>query len=142
MVDDDLFPIMVIIGQETVMQNPNPPRLIQNLLILITVIGFALTGWLVGHILRHSIPKLWHPPIEEIIPGEKIGNAFEAYTPQILGGVPITNWSVDVAPMMMLSQCKTDVYYTSLPAKCRSADGKLVRVERAYLERLIIPQSK
>jgi hypothetical protein len=124
------------------MQNPNPPRLIQNLLILITVIGFALTGWLAGHILRHSIPALWHPPIEERIPGEKIGSVFEAYTPQILGSVPITNWSVDVTPLMMLNQCKSDVYYTSLPAKCQSVDGRLVQVGRQTVRLIPINEGK
>jgi len=33
------------------MQNSNLPKFILNVLVLTAVIGFVLTGWLVGHIL-------------------------------------------------------------------------------------------
>ena len=105
-----------------------------NILIFTALIATASLGWLAGHIIRFSIPEFWHPPLEERIPGEKIGSLFQVYTPQILGRVPITNWEVNI-----WQGCKTDVYYTSLPAKCRSMDGRLVRVVGGQREIFIFP---
>ena len=107
-----------------------------KIFILTALIATASLGWLAGHIIRFSIPALWHPPIEENTPGEKIGSVFQAYTPQILGGVPITNWGVNA-----WQDCKNDVYYTSLPAKCRSMDGRLVQVRGFEPNVIVIPLS-
>ncbi len=116
-------------------------KLALNILVLIALIATVSLGWLAGHIIRFSIPELWHPPIENIIPGEKIGVNLEL-PPEIVERNTITNWSTNVTPMMLLSQCKSDVYYTSLPAKCRSVDGRLVRVGGVQQEIMAIPWSE
>jgi hypothetical protein len=84
------------------------PKIILNVLVLVTVIGFALTGWLFGHILRHSSPALRHPPTR--MPGEKVG-----------GNPPLILERFLVTRVMSLQDCETDVYYTSLPTKCRAS---------------------
>jgi hypothetical protein len=53
--------------------NFGKPDFKRKLLILIALIGVLLFGWLAGHILRYSTLEFWHPPIEEINPGGKIG---------------------------------------------------------------------
>ena len=108
-----------------------------NILILTALVFIVSLGWLAGHILRFSIPGIWHPPVEERIPGEKVGSAPQP--PLLVERIPVTRWNVEVMPMMMLNQCKTDVYYTSLPAKCHSADGRLVRVGGIQRELIIVP---
>lgn len=133
------------------MQNPNPPRLIQNLLILVTVIGFAFTGWLAGHILRHSIPEYQfrHPPIPEITP--KIKNGYESEFEGIRRMVVLSensavyvfaNEGTIYLEQVILDQCHGNTYYTSLPAKCRSVDGRLVQAGGPQLEQLLIPWGK
>lgn len=61
------------------MQYPNRLKLIRNLLVLFSVIGLVLTGWLAGHILRYSIPahQFRHPPVPEFDLHLKNGNQFE-----------------------------------------------------------------
>ena len=49
--------------QETSKSTPT-----KKILVLISVIAFALVGWLVGHILRFSISTFRHPPIQKDIP--------------------------------------------------------------------------
>jgi len=107
-----------------------------NILILAALISTVSIGWLVGHVIRFSIPEFWQPPIEERIPGEKIGDASQPPLPA--ERIPVTRWNANVTPMM-LEHCKTNVYYTSLPAKCRSVDGNLVRVGVVQREIMIIP---
>ena len=58
------------------MRESKQSAFIRNILVLIVVIGLVLGGWLAGHILRYSNPMFWHPPIEEIVPVEKIGMHF------------------------------------------------------------------
>jgi len=116
----------------------------KNFLVLAALTGAVLFGWLAGHILRHSIPEFQfqHPPIPES--GPKIKNGLEFEGQRIVAAIdePWVRVYIDEIPVNQMEVCEGNTYYTSLPAKCRSADGKLVRVERAYLERLIIPQSK
>ena len=105
---------------------------IKNIMLLIALIGAVLFSWLAGHIMKHYIPELQHP--RESLPNEKIVG-FPAYSPQIIGGARIRNWGDSAWPA-----CKSDVYYTSLPAKCRSVDGRLIRVgESRQWEYLVVP---
>ena len=113
---------------------PKNVKMVRNLLILSILIGVILLGWLAGHVIRYSIPEF--QPAPEIVPGMRIG-ANPKLPPQILERLPITSWSV-----IPLQGCKADIYYTSLPAKCRSLDGRLMRVGGAQLERLIVPFDK
>lgn len=71
------------------MENSNTISFAKKFLILFAIIGLIGLSWLTGHILRHALPELWHPPIR--VPGEKIGD-FQEHTPIILGGLPIKNW--------------------------------------------------
>lgn len=124
-------------------------KLTKNLLVLITVIGFALTGWLVGHILRHAIPALQfqHPPIEEVDPTIKNGFESEGIRRQaVLMGRPVVQ-AIPGEGLLSLREalfqgCFGNTYYTSLPAKCRSADGKLVIVENSQRLRVLSPPDK
>lgn len=118
-------------------ENLNPPKPIRNLLVLLTVIGLVLTGWLAGHILRHSISELQlrHPPLPEVDPHIKNGYDFEFQGIRrmaILPGNPAVGSSASEGTLflgqVLLNQCSGNTYYTSLPAKCRSADGSLMRV--------------
>ena len=108
------------------------PKLVLNLLVLITVIGLVLTGWLAGHILRHTTPVFQHPPIEESDPHIKIGYEFEGIRRIVV--LPGTSKTAQLQVYLgegkinLPSACEGTTYYTSLPAKCHTADGRLVQV--------------
>ena len=79
------------------MENPRKKfNYTKQILILYVVLSLILASWLTGHILRHSIPELQNPHPTRM-PGEKIGG-YPAYSPKILGSVPITNLSIDLLP--------------------------------------------
>jgi len=124
--------------QEIMNQEPGkrPSKLISNLLVLITVLGFALTGWLVGHILRHSMPayQFQHSPIDEISPKIENGFQFDGIRRQVVltgesAWRAVTSEGSFYLGQALFNGCDGNTYYTSLPAKCRSADGRLVKVE-------------
>jgi len=116
------------------MEKVNQPKLIQNLFMLAFVIAFVFAGWLAGHILRFSMlaHDIQHPPVEEINPQIKNGLESEGIRRKIVLAIPaIGNFARDgsvVHDGFALESCVGNTYYTSLPAKCRSAEGKLVRV--------------
>ena len=96
-------------------------KLISNLLVLITVIGFVLTGWLVGHILRHAVAALQfqHPPIEEVDP--KIKNGFESEGVRrqaVLMVNPTVQVTLDEGSLSLgealFQRCVGNSFYTSL----------------------------
>ena len=131
------------------MQISNLTKLTQNILVIITVIVMIMTGWLIGHILRHLTPVYEHPPYEEINPS--IENGFERETDGIRRMVVLTgNSAVRLLPSegmlylekIILDGCMGNTYYTSLPAKCQSADESLMRVEGTPMKRLIPPPDK
>ena len=129
------------------MQYLKPPKIILNLLVLITVIGLVLTGWLVGHVLRFSNPALWHPPIEEIDPQIKNGFESEGIRRQavLMGNSSLralTREGMLIIGEVLSESCVGNTYYTSLPAKCRSADGSLVRVTGDGSTLIYIPPDK
>ena len=128
-------------------QNPTPPKIVLNLLVLITVIGLVITGWLLGHVLRYSMPALWHPPIEQINPQIKTGFEFEGIRREVVfTGNPalrvFTNEGTLYLGQVLFNQCTGNTYYTSLPAKCHSTDGRLMRVGGAEPGLILVPPDK
>ena len=126
------------------MQNNKLPGLFLNLLILMTVIGLTLTGWLAGHILRFSMRELWHPPIEEIDPKIKTGDIFELEGRRIVASADSSSVRIYVDEELLVQSlefnlCQGNTYYTSRPAKCHSADGRLERVDGLQQKMRIIP---
>jgi len=124
-------------------------KLIPNLLVLITVIGFALSGWLVGHILRHTLPayQFQHPPIQEVDPNIKNGFESEGIRREaVLMGNPAVQVFLGEGSLSLgetLFQAYVgNTYYTSLPAKCRSVDGRLVIVGNSPGQRVLTPPDK
>lgn len=122
------------------MQYPNRPKLIRNLLVLFSVIGLVLTGWLAGHILRYSIPahQFRHPPVPEFDLHIKNGNLFdfEGIRRQVvLTGNPTARVSGNREAFdlrkIVLNECNGNTYFTSLPAKCHTPDGRLVQAGSA-----------
>ena len=103
----------------------------RNLLILVALTGTVLFGWVAGHILRYSIPSLWHPPVQETNPHIKNGYQFEFEGEPLVITSPENPWVRIYFGSELLKpseQCEGLTYYTSLPAKCHTADGQLVRV--------------
>jgi len=66
-------------------------KIFLNLLILIGLGALVITGWIVGHIYRYSIPEFQHP--RELIPDVKIGSFSDKPT-GIAKGNPIANREV------------------------------------------------
>jgi len=114
----------------------------RNLIILAVLIGTVLVGWLAGHILRYSIPALWHPPIRENGPRIKTGIELELKGERIIL-MPQENLWIRVYiggnQVEPFERCPGNMYYTSLPAKCRSANGELVRVGGNQREIILVP---
>ena len=127
------------------MQISNPPKLIRNLLVLTAVIGFALTGWLAGHILRFSIPELQHAPLKKIDPHIENGFQIEfedqrfAITPQASPWVQVYLGGSQIDSM---GRCLATTYYTSLPAKCHTPDGELAIVGGVRRQVILIPSDE
>ena len=115
----------------------------RNLLCLAALIATISLGWLAGHVLRYSIPTLWHLPIEEIDPRIKTGYEFELEGIRPLAALPESSPVPQVRvyfgglQVNLLERCVGSTYYTSLPAKCRSVEGRLVRIGESPWE--IIP---
>jgi hypothetical protein len=106
------------------------------------LVGTVSLGWLAGHILRYSLPALWHPPIQETNPQIKNGYEFEfegesfILTPQ---ESPWVRVYIGGAQVESPDRCMGYTYYTSLPAKCRSVNGELVRVGESPWEIILVP---
>jgi hypothetical protein len=127
------------------MQIFKTPKLIQNLLVLTAVVGIALSGWLAGHILRHTLPGLEHPPIERIDPHIENGFRIEfederfAITPQASPWVQVYLGGSQIDSMGL---CLATTYYTSLPAKCHTPDGELAIVGGVQRQVILIPSDE
>ena len=117
------------------MAKPKLFEFFRNILVLATLVGLVLFSWLFGHILRYSIPALWHPPLQETDPQIKVGVEFDLEGIRrmaVFTGIAAAN----VSPQSQLpaglgaqpAMCLGFTYYTSLPAKCRTVDGRLVAV--------------
>ena len=120
----------------------------QNILVLAILIGLVIAGWLAGHILRYSIPALWHPPIQEVDPQIKTGYEFKSEgirRQAVLTENPqLSQMRIYLGKMQLLplEGCVGDTYYTSLPAKCRSGDGELVQVGGVDRNVIVIPKGR
>ena len=113
------------------MQNANSPKPILNVLVLAALIGTVLFGWLSGHVLRYSILTFRHPPVQETDPHIKNGYQLEFQDKRATATLQPDPWvRVYIAgmPAGLQDDCPGLTYYTSLPAKCRTADGRLVRI--------------
>jgi len=126
------------------MENTNRPKLTHKILVIITVVAFVLAGWLTGHILRFALPVLWHPPIEKITPQIQNGFESEGIRREIVfsGEGVFTSDGRSITGEFVFWGCVGNMYYTSLPAKCRSVSGELVQVGGKEMERLLIPPEK
>ncbi len=71
-------------------------KLVPKILVLTALIATVSLGWLAGHILRFSIPALWHPPIEENNPQIKTGFEFEFEGIRRLAVLPETSLAPQV----------------------------------------------
>jgi len=104
------------------LENSDSRKPVRYLLVIIAVVGLILAGWLTGHIVRHITPAFQRPPREEVNPHIKTGY----FTGQ------------EAFPLRI--GCLNTTYYTSLPAKCHTPNGQLVRVEDAEPRfRFILP---
>ena len=120
---------------EKKMQISQPQKFVRKLLVLIALIATISFGWLVGHIVRFSIPTYQHPPIEEVDPHIQKGFQLEfqgirrqfVWTGVSAARIPGNEGAIIFGDLTM-EQCLGSTYYTSLPAKCHTADGRLVRV--------------
>ena len=119
-------------------------KFIKNFLVLAALTGAVLFGWLTGHILRHSIPEFQfqHPPIPET--GPKIKNGLEFEGQRIVAAIdePWVRVYIDGVPVNQMEVCAGNTYYTSLPAKCRSSNRKLVQVGGIEANIILIPTDK
>ena len=119
----------------------------RNFLILAALLGIVSFGWLAGHILRHITPAFEVPSIEEIDPHIENGSEFEGIRRQVvLTGIPAARLPGDEEAVVLgefsVEQCQEFTYYTSLPAKCRTTDGRLARVGGNGMSIFIIPPAK
>lgn len=126
------------------MEQTGKSKITNKIVVLISVIALVLTGWLAGHIVRFSISSFWHPPVEEITP--QIQNGFQSdgiRREVVLLGMGFSPGNRAAIPGgLAFASCVGNTYYTSLPAKCRSADGRLVKVgvNNSYI--LLMPDEK
>jgi hypothetical protein len=119
------------------------------LAILAVLAGLVLSGWLIGHVLRYSLPALWGTPLPEMEPGIMTGFEYEGVRRlaqltqvtriQLPNSGEILRRPSDTLPGNASQECVSDTFFTSLPAKCRSADGRLVRVGGSDSVLILIP---
>jgi hypothetical protein len=122
------------------MQDFKLPKPIPNLLVLIALTCAVLFGWLAGHIMRFSFPiyQLQQSPVPKFDLHIKNGYEFEMQGIRrlvVLTESPAAEVFTDTGMLnlegVLLKQCQTTIYYTSLPAKCHNANGDLIRVGEA-----------
>jgi len=129
------------------MQQNSKIRLARNIFVLTALIAIVAFGWTVGHILRFSISSLGHPPIEEIDPRIKTGLEEGGIRRQFVWtGIPaarvFSGEGAVIPGEFSPAQCPGTTFYTSLPAKCRSANGELIRAWNAGREFVVTPLEK
>lgn len=120
----------------------------RNILVIALLIGLVLSSWLLGHILRFSIPALWHPPVQETNPQNKYGVEFDGNRRMtlLLEVAPVKEHleiiSIQDGQDSPPGECRGLTYFTSLPAKCLSMDGRLVQVRRIETNFILFPVGK
>lgn len=126
------------------MQQNSKINFARNILVLTALIAIVALGWLTGHILRFSIPSLGHPPLEESDPQIKTGLEKGGIRRQFVwtGVHGFSGEGAVLSGEFSLAQCLGITFYTSLPAKCRSVDGKWVQVGNSGREFVVTPLEK
>lgn len=131
------------------MQTSKRVEFLRNVLILAGLVGLVLLSWLLGHILRYSNPMLWHPPLQEPDPQIKMGIAIDFEGIPRLATLPGLKPVSDSEQALLArepgarpAECAGLTYFTSLPAKCLAADGRLVQAPGFESSAIMIPQSK
>lgn len=132
------------------MQKQKRMEVVRNMLVLAALVGLVLLSWLLGHTLRYSFPGLWHPPIQDKDPQIKVGMEPEpeGIRRQVAfsGMVQTNNSQVQVfLPDLQTKpsdECQGFTYFTSLPAKCLTADGRFVQVGEVGPRMIFIPPKK
>jgi hypothetical protein len=129
------------------MEKQKRVEILRNILVLVALVGLVLLSWLLGHILRYSIPTLWHPPLPEMDPQIKYGFEFEGIRrsvvlPGLAPGNIAVQFQIRETQVMLPEECPGYTYYTSLPAKCRTVDGRLIQVGGIESNVILIPQGK
>jgi hypothetical protein len=124
-------------------------QVMRNIFVLTALIGLVLFSWLLGHILRYSIPTLWHLPIQQTDPHIKNGDEFEVdgirHLAVLPGLAPVTTqvqFEPNAEQAAPPEECLSFTYYTSLPAKCWTSDGRFVRVGGVETNVFVIPREK
>jgi hypothetical protein len=127
------------------------PKPIPKLLVLIALTCAVLFGWLTGHIIRFSIPvyQLQDSPIPKFNLHMKNGYEFEL---QGIRRLAVLTESSTMSvfsdtgeaglELFRIEQCLGTTYYTSLPAKCNSMNGDLIRVGEAGLDIILFSPNK
>jgi hypothetical protein len=122
---------------------------LRNLLILASLIGLVLMSWLLGHALRNSTPALWHPAVFGAEPQiliqveiESAGIRRVVILPGFAPGNAPTRVQFQEVLVAPPAECLGTTYFTSLPAKCRTADGRLVKVPGLGSNVILIPLDK
>ncbi len=115
---------------------------VRKTLVLAALIGAVLFSWLLGHVLRFSIPALWQPPLQELNPQTEYGFEIElagirrlAVFPGLAPAGLATQLQRLPAPGAPPGECQGLTYFTSLPAKCLTPDGRLIEVGGIEFER-------
>ena len=85
-------------------------KLIQNYLVLATLVGMVFIGWQLGNFFHPEPELMYVDPSIQVIPGDEIGT------------VIFTNPALFFEPLL---QCKDDIHYTSYPAKCHTGFSNL-----------------
>jgi hypothetical protein len=130
------------------MESNKRVQVLRNVLVLITLIGVVLFSWLLGHILRYSIPALWHVPLHETDPHLEYGADFEfagiRRMAVFTGLAPIPQVRIELNGELvpLPAECQALTYYTSLPAKCLTADGRFVTVGGVETNVVVLPGGK
>jgi hypothetical protein len=133
----------------TKMQLRRYENALRRVLVLVTVAGTVVLSWLLGQALRNATPALWLPVVSEPEPqmlyrveAEFAGIRRFVLLPGLAPGNALTQAQLLEVMEALPAECVGHTFYTSLPAKCRTADGRLVRIGGIESNVILIPQGK
>ena len=123
--------------------------LFQKVLILVLLVGMVLLSWLAGHTLRYAFPSLWHPPFRETDPQTRYGvePVYEGIRRVVVlpGLAPrASSFQIEgtIQQRLLPDECMVLTYFTSLPAKCLTPDGRYRSVQELDPGFILVPQEK
>lgn len=96
------------------MTHPKSRRMLKHSLPLVAIIAVAVIALLVAMGIHTSVGS--------------IGDEADSSPRGAPGAVQIKLYSNGVGSDSQINRCGTSIYYTSYPAKCRSVDGTLIRI--------------